>query len=116
MTLYANYSYQPNTSNLKLWISSNLDTLTLNTTTSSLNWGIYDMLVTILKCHPNCKTCTGPLETQCTACNDLKRELKDGACKCNITAGYYEQNTNCQTNCNTNYYKDKITAKCVLVG
>ena len=116
MTLYANFTYAPNTSNVKLWISSNHDNLTSNATLYYPNWGIYDMFVSVLKCHANCKTCAGPLESDCLICEDVKRELKNGICKCNTTAGYYEQGTTCQTSCSANYYRDKMSTKCVLIG
>ena len=40
----------------------------------------------------------------------------NGTCKCNISAGYYEQGTTCQLTCNANYYRDPPTSKCVALG
>ncbi len=49
-------------------------------------------------------------------CSGANRRLINGVCLCNTDTGYYEQVTTCTQNCNFGYYRDKMTAKCVLLG
>ena len=46
-------------------------------------WGINNFVISVQGCHPTCKTCTGPLKTQCTACDLLMTLSASGECACN---------------------------------
>ena len=67
------------------------------------------MLITGLKCHSDCATCTGPLDSDCITCSSSgSRTLVNGTCQCKISSSYYYQpgTQNCGVNCPANYYKD----------
>lgn len=78
------------------------------------SWGIKDIIVTTLACHPQCSRCKGPLATDCLVCSDVNRIFVNKSCLCNTATGYYEQGTVCQTSCTSGYYRDPMTAKCVI--
>jgi len=109
MTLYAEYKYQPTTNFVKLYVSSNADLFA-----AYPNWGIKDMVVSVLTCHSACLTCKGPLSTDCLTCTDTTRVVVNSTCTCNTAANYYEQGTICTLTCNGGFYRDSATAKCVI--
>jgi hypothetical protein len=109
MTLYAEYKYQPTTDYVTLYISSNADLFS-----PYPNWGVKDLVVTVLACHSACATCNGPLATDCLTCSDTTRRVVNKTCTCNTASNWYDQSGSCTNTCNSGYYKDTITAKCVV--
>jgi hypothetical protein len=96
-----------------------------NTTGFYYYWGIQSALFTVLSCHPDCSSCTGPASNQCTGCSNNQKTVKNGSCICDVSRNFYYlpgSTTTCQLGCNacnssTNpsscYYRDSITATCV---
>jgi len=88
-------------------------------------WGIKASQFTVLKCHPECASCTGPNPDQCTSCTNVNKTLINNKCICDVTRGFYfvvGSNVTCQTGCpycnsstnyNDCYYTDRVTATCV---
>lgn len=90
-------------------------------------WGITNAVFTVLKCHTDCKKCTGPANTQCTACSNNTKKLSNGSCVCNSGLGYFVTvgnsatcNVGCPlctysytTNSTSCYYADYTTNSCV---
>jgi hypothetical protein len=115
MTIYAEYKYVPTTNYVKFNISSNSPLFS-----PYPNWGIKDVIVTVLTCHAACATCKGPLVTDCITCADTTRVVVNNTCTCNTAAFFYDQDGTCKnvsnaaTQCNSGYYRDTISAKCVL--
>ena len=52
-------------------------------------WGIRDVYVSILKCHTECLTCTGPLATDCIIFWDSTKTVVNLTFHCNTTANKY---------------------------
>ncbi|CAD8108685.1 unnamed protein product [Paramecium primaurelia] len=46
-------------------------------------------------CHHSCKTCNGPLLSNCLSCNDQKRVFLDDIHQCVCPYGQYERNQQC---------------------
>ena len=110
MTIYAEYKYLPTSNYITLYISSNADLFS-----PYPNWGVKDIIVTALSCNGACATCKGPLSTDCITCAaGSNRIVVNNTCTCNTATTYYEQSGSCTATCNAGYYKDTITAKCVL--
>ncbi len=84
MTLNAEYKYQPTTNYVTFYLSSNADLQG-----SYPNWGVKDLVVTVLACNSVCATCTGPLSTDCLTCTDVTRKVVNSTCICNTASGYY---------------------------
>lgn len=84
MTLNAEYFYQPTTNYVTFYVGSNSDLYG-----TYPQWGIKDIVVTVLACHSVCATCTGPLQTDCLTCSDTTRRVVNNTCTCNTASGYY---------------------------
>jgi hypothetical protein len=71
------------------------------------------MLITVLKCHSDCSTCTGPLATDCVVCSDNKKVVVNGTCTCNTASNFfYVSGSSCNTGC-AGGYTDYVKAICV---
>ena len=46
------------------------------------------------ECHSDCSECTGPSNSECTACTDSKRTAVSGTCKC--SESYFEDSGACK--------------------
>ena len=78
--------------NCAITTQSNINTLTL-TFTTWVNyhgvWGVRDLLIYQYLCDTSCKSCNGPLGTQCLSCYAFAN-LQSGVCTC-IENYYYEE-------------------------
>ena len=96
-----------NTSSENIYITTNQDRL--NTATGVYyHFGLRGVVITGLKCHSDCATCTGPNNTDCLTCSSSTKALYNGLCQCKNASNYWYQpgTTNCGGGCPTNYYKD----------
>lgn len=87
-------------------------------------WGVQSAYFTVLACHSDCSTCSGPGSNQCNSCSDSMKRVVNGSCICNVNSNYYYVNgstTTCQTGCaycnsstnpNSCFYRDTLTARC----
>lgn len=92
-------------------------------------WGLHDALFTVLKCHSDCGTCTGPNSTQCKTCSTNTKVAVNGSCVCDTSNNYFyaygdSGSDACRVGCpdctytagsaSTGcYYKDYVTRTCV---
>jgi len=90
-------------------------------------WGIKDAIFSVLKCHSDCSTCSGPSATECLKCTNNHKIIKNGSCVCDSANNYFwsiGSTSACMVGCpicnsiygneSTNcYYKDYDRNKCV---
>lgn len=51
--------------------------------------GFKAAMFSILRCHSDCSTCSGPLATQCLTCQDSAKTIVNSTCVCNTAANYF---------------------------
>lgn len=90
-------------------------------------WGVVNSIFSVLRCHADCYTCTGPAANQCTSCWDGAKVVKNGSCVCDSANNYFYvvgSTTTCTTGCpacystsgassTSCYYRDYLTSTCV---
>ena len=74
--VYYNQSHLRNSLNITLGLYTNSES-------SNTYWGINNFILKLEGCYPTCMNCSGPLQTQCTACYS-SATLSSNQCICNI--------------------------------
>ena len=91
--------------------ASSINNLIIKASIDYYAWGIKELIIHVMICDPSCSSCSGPTNSDCTAC-PANQMVVGGYCVCNSTAGYYNLSNVCTTNCTT-LYRNPFTYACV---